>query len=292
MTDALTAVAAEHAGRWKAERGRAPHYATGHEQWWTCLACPLDGCEWHHDDRHDAPSAPAVLEALVREHVAGHDVADVLASLTAARDATAAVNASNDRAWDVVRLRRQEAAEQASTRTRTRWHSSCPPPSSGTPTTRRCATSSTPAPRPPPSEPLRGGRRPAPPRPARAPGAADDRPSDPRHRRGPRPLAGPRVHPARRADRRGRRIELPPLLWTLTTSGAITGEADPVSYSAGEQREAVRRWARLLDVEVDERTDQDGTVHLYAPWKGGTDNLVRGCIRATVRPALDDEDGE
>ncbi|WP_405425549.1 hypothetical protein [Streptomyces erythrochromogenes] len=90
----------------------------------------------------------------------------------------------------------------------------------------------------------------------------------------------------------GRRIELPPLLWTLTTSGAITGEADPVSYSAGEQREAVRRWARLLDVEVDERTDQDGTVHLYAPWKGGTDNLVRGCIRATVRPALDDEDGE
>ncbi|MFE9793521.1 hypothetical protein ACFYRL_17485 [Streptomyces goshikiensis] len=104
--------AAEHAGRWKAERGQAPHYATGHVQWWTCLACPLDGCDWHHDDRHDAPAAPAVLEALVREHVARHDLADVLASLATARDATAAVNASNDRAWDVVRLRRQQAAER------------------------------------------------------------------------------------------------------------------------------------------------------------------------------------
>ncbi|MGP3685229.1 hypothetical protein ACTVZO_11040 [Streptomyces sp. IBSNAI002] len=102
--------AAEHAGRWKAERGQAPHYSTGHAQWWTCLACPLDGCEWHHDDRHDAPADPTALETLVHEHVAGYDLAEVLASLTAARDATAAVNASNDRAWDVVRLRRQEAA--------------------------------------------------------------------------------------------------------------------------------------------------------------------------------------
>ncbi|MEV6679448.1 hypothetical protein AB0N09_21725 [Streptomyces erythrochromogenes] len=107
-----TRTAAEHAGRWKAGRGQAPHYASGHEQWWTCLACPLDGCEWHHDDRHDAPAAPTALEALVREHVASHPLSDVLASLTAARDAMAAVNASNDRAWDVVRLRRQQAAER------------------------------------------------------------------------------------------------------------------------------------------------------------------------------------
>lgn len=119
MTDQTTAglsvaapftATAEHAGRWKAERGRAPHYATGHTEWWTCLACPLDGCEWHHDDRHDDPSTPAALEDLLREHVTGHDLVDVLASLVVARDATAAVNASNDRAWDVVRLRRQQAA--------------------------------------------------------------------------------------------------------------------------------------------------------------------------------------
>ncbi len=59
-----------------------------------------------------APSAPVALEILVREHVAGHDLANVLASLTAARDATAAVGASADRAWDIVRLRRQQAAER------------------------------------------------------------------------------------------------------------------------------------------------------------------------------------
>ncbi|MFD9517677.1 hypothetical protein [Streptomyces sp. NPDC059979] len=110
MTDTRTA--AEHAGRWKADRGRPPHYAVSYREWWTCLACPLDGCDWHHDDRHDSPSAPAVLEALVREHVAGHDLVDVLAAITAARDATAAVDASNDRAWDVVKLRRLQAAER------------------------------------------------------------------------------------------------------------------------------------------------------------------------------------
>ncbi|MEU6211841.1 hypothetical protein ABZ891_18285 [Streptomyces sp. NPDC047023] len=53
-----------------------------------------------------------MLEALVREHVGGHDLVDVLACLTAAREATAAVNASNDRAWDIVRLRRLQAAER------------------------------------------------------------------------------------------------------------------------------------------------------------------------------------
>lgn len=104
--------AAEHAGRWKADRGRAPHYATGHRQWWRCLACPLDGCEWHHDDRHDAPTAPDAVESLIREHVAGHDLADVLTSLAAARDATEAVRASSDRAWEVVQLHRLRAVQR------------------------------------------------------------------------------------------------------------------------------------------------------------------------------------
>lgn len=106
--------AAEHAGRWKAGCGKAPHYTargfltTG----WSCLACPVDGCEWHHDVREDAPPAPASLEALVREHVAGHDVLDVLASLTAARKATAAVREATDRAWDVVQLHRLRAIQR------------------------------------------------------------------------------------------------------------------------------------------------------------------------------------
>ncbi|MFJ6481174.1 hypothetical protein ACIQK6_13775 [Streptomyces sp. NPDC091682] len=84
----------------------------------------------------------------------------------------------------------------------------------------------------------------------------------------------------------GRRADLPPLVWTLATSGALTGEADNLSYSGAEQQEAVRRWAAHLDAEVDARTDADGALHLYAGWKAGADGLVRGCLRATVRPAL------
>ncbi|MGW2582644.1 hypothetical protein ACWCYZ_15140 [Streptomyces virginiae] len=91
----------------------------------------------------------------------------------------------------------------------------------------------------------------------------------------------------------GRRLDLPPLVWTLAATGGLTGEADPLSYSAAEQQEAMRRWAAHLDVEVDARTDADGALHLYAGWKAGTDGLVHGCLRATIRPALDDaeEDG-
>ncbi|MCX4525288.1 hypothetical protein OG982_06215 [Streptomyces sp. NBC_01551] len=88
----------------------------------------------------------------------------------------------------------------------------------------------------------------------------------------------------------GRRLDLPPLVWTLATSGAVTGEADSLSYSAAEQQEAVRGWAAHLAAEVDTRTDADGVQHLYAGWKGGVDGLVRGCLRATVRPALDAEE--
>ncbi|MGW3321378.1 hypothetical protein [Streptomyces virginiae] len=47
----------------------------------------------------------------MRDHVAEHDLVDVLASLTTARDATTAVNASTYRRWDIVRLRRRQAAQ-------------------------------------------------------------------------------------------------------------------------------------------------------------------------------------
>ncbi|HET6857187.1 MAG TPA: hypothetical protein VFH94_08845 [Streptomyces sp.] len=115
MTTPSTATftaAADHAGRWKAGCGRAPHFSGAHREWSTCLACPLDGCSWHHDEPHGAVPAPDVVEALVREHVAAHDLADVLASLLTARDATAAVRASNDRAWDVVQLHRLRAVQR------------------------------------------------------------------------------------------------------------------------------------------------------------------------------------
>ncbi|MFJ4473264.1 hypothetical protein ACIP2X_38020 [Streptomyces sp. NPDC089424] len=106
--------AAEHAGLWKADRGKAPHYtakgflSTG----WTCFSCPLDDCDWHHDDDVSRPSAPAVLDGLMREHLASHDLVDFLRSLQAARDGIVAVRESNNRAWDVVSLHRLRAVRR------------------------------------------------------------------------------------------------------------------------------------------------------------------------------------
>ncbi|MFD5452186.1 MULTISPECIES: hypothetical protein [Streptomyces] len=103
--------AAAHAGLWKADHGQAPHYSRAALELWSCYACPLDDCDWHHDD--DArPSAPALLEAKVLEHLAGHNVVDVLRSLQAARDASVAVRESNNRAWDVVNLHRLRAVHR------------------------------------------------------------------------------------------------------------------------------------------------------------------------------------
>ncbi|MFF5783217.1 hypothetical protein ACFY7Y_40680 [Streptomyces virginiae] len=88
----------------------------------------------------------------------------------------------------------------------------------------------------------------------------------------------------------GRHSKYPPLVWTLATSGGITGEADRLSYSPEEQREAVRLWAGRLGADVDTRTDVDGVTHLYAGWKGGKDGLVRGCIRATISAPEEEQD--
>ena len=110
MTDTVTERrAAEHAGLWKADRGQAPHYTRHTAPGWTCLACPLDGCEWHHDDPVSHPAAAEILEAKVREHLETHSVLDFVHSLQAARDSVVAVRESNNRAWDVVNLHRLRA---------------------------------------------------------------------------------------------------------------------------------------------------------------------------------------
>ncbi|WP_333745708.1 hypothetical protein [Streptomyces sp. IBSBF 2950] len=102
--------AAEHAGLWKAARGRAPHYSQAlFSAGWACTACPLDDCGWHHDEPVTHPSDPAELETKVREHLESHALVDFLRSLQAAREATAAVRESSDRAWDVVSLHRLRA---------------------------------------------------------------------------------------------------------------------------------------------------------------------------------------
>ncbi|WP_336052170.1 hypothetical protein [Streptomyces sp. CA2R101] len=79
---------------------------------------------------------------------------------------------------------------------------------------------------------------------------------------------------------------LPALVWTIATSGAITGEADGLTATADEQRAAVHAWAACLGATVDERVDKAGAAHLYARWSFEQDGFdVGGCIRATIHPA-------
>ncbi|MFE4829813.1 hypothetical protein [Streptomyces sp. NPDC056672] len=79
---------------------------------------------------------------------------------------------------------------------------------------------------------------------------------------------------------RAARLDLPPLLWTLATNGNLVGTADSLSYTPDQQREAIRRWARCLQVEVD--TDHvDGREELHAAWKHPK-NGTHGCFRATI----------
>ncbi|MET7912037.1 hypothetical protein ABZS98_27980 [Streptomyces avermitilis] len=104
--------AARHAGLRKADHGQAPHYSRGALDRWPCYACPLDDCDWHHDDDAARPSDPALLEAKVLEHLADHNIVDALRSLQAARDGSVAVRESNNRAWDVVNLHRLRAVHR------------------------------------------------------------------------------------------------------------------------------------------------------------------------------------
>ncbi|MET8378078.1 hypothetical protein [Streptomyces microflavus] len=102
--------AAEHAGLWKADLGQAPHYTRSFASGgWTCIACPLDGCDWHHDDPVTQPSAQGIVEAKLREHLETHSVVDFLSSLQSARNGSTALRESNNRAWDVVSLHRLRA---------------------------------------------------------------------------------------------------------------------------------------------------------------------------------------
>lgn len=78
---------------------------------------------------------------------------------------------------------------------------------------------------------------------------------------------------------------LPPLMWTLASTGALTGEADSLSYpTPDEQRDAVQRWADYVGVDVDRRT-HDGREELFAGWKIKVKDAigpVSGCFRATI----------
>jgi hypothetical protein len=134
--------AAAHAGLWKADHGQAPHYSHAALEFWACYACPLDDCDWHLDDDVTRPTTPASLETKILEHLADHDMVDVLRSLQAARDASVAVRESNNRAWDVVNLHDCARHTAKSTPTAIRSGRCCPLHWSAPPSTRTCAANS------------------------------------------------------------------------------------------------------------------------------------------------------
>ena len=83
----------------------------------------------------------------------------------------------------------------------------------------------------------------------------------------------------------GVKHDLPPLMWTLATSGALTGEVSVLGTSADERREAVKRWADHVGATVNSRQTADGGEELSAFWKipvKGETGDVGGCFRAVI----------
>lgn len=80
---------------------------------------------------------------------------------------------------------------------------------------------------------------------------------------------------------RAARADLPPLTWTISAGGTLTGEADSLNYTPDEQREAIRQWTSRFGMKVDTVHTTDGREELYAGWKHPT-NGTHGCFRATI----------
>lgn len=89
------------------------------------------------------------------------------------------------------------------------------------------------------------------------------------------------------------KADLPAVTWTIATSGALVGDVDSLTSTPGEQRAAFDAWTRHLGAVVrSERTDSAGVVRLYAGFAWSKNPDVRGAIRASIYPPLDDEAGE
>lgn len=84
----------------------------------------------------------------------------------------------------------------------------------------------------------------------------------------------------------GRDNSLPPLMWTLATTGALTGEAPGLGGDA-DQRAAVNAWARHLNTTVTETPRNDGRTSLYAPFS--RDGKRWGALRAEIFPGLEEK---
>ncbi|MFF5030367.1 hypothetical protein ACFY2J_40070 [Streptomyces collinus] len=80
---------------------------------------------------------------------------------------------------------------------------------------------------------------------------------------------------------------LPPLCWTLATTGALTGEAQGLGVTIEEQRAAFTAWATHLGTKTTETARSDGRVSLHAFIDHGGERV--GALRAEILPGLNDE---
>lgn len=87
-------------------------------------------------------------------------------------------------------------------------------------------------------------------------------------------------------------LSMPAVTWTIATSGALVADVDSLTSTSVEQRAAFAAWTRHLNADVTpERVDSSGTTHLYAQFAWAKNDQVRGAVRATIVPPLEDGDG-
>jgi hypothetical protein len=84
-------------------------------------------------------------------------------------------------------------------------------------------------------------------------------------------------------------LGMPPLSWTIATSGALAGDVDSLLATPDDMRSVFTAWAGLLGATVrPERVDSAGVAHLYAQFGWAKNPEVRGAIRADIYPPFDD----
>lgn len=83
----------------------------------------------------------------------------------------------------------------------------------------------------------------------------------------------------------GERHQLPPLCWTLATTGALTGTAEGLTATPDEQRAAITAWAAHLGADVTEHVRANGRITLHAFLSRGGERI--GALRAEIYPTDD-----
>lgn len=82
---------------------------------------------------------------------------------------------------------------------------------------------------------------------------------------------------------------LPAVTWTIAISGALVADVDSLTSTPAEQRAAFDAWVGHLNADVmPERTDSGGTARLYAKFSW-QDGRVRGAVRASIYPQMEDD---